>query len=246
MSCERFREALSRHAAGDGIDAAAAAHLADCRACVARLELQRQLLSDVDAELERALAIDASPELVERVVSGSRVASGSFWGGRAAWVGLAAAALAAAVYLRAPADGPLMVPSQPSPVTTRAGVATGPSSASTVPVTPGSPNARGLQTRVTPVTPHLARRRPSVAASAVPGARARMHEPPVIVEPARAVAIARLRELLRQGRITEQMLPPVRPHEPTELSVTPLRIPDIAVPDVDSAGHTDAGARQRQ
>lgn len=73
-----------------------------------------------------------------------------------------------------------------------------------------------------------------------------MHEPPVIVEPARAVAIARLRELLRQGRITEQMLPPVRPHEPTELSVTPLRIPDIAVPDVDSAGHTDAGSRERQ
>ena len=75
MSCERFREALSRHAAGADIDGAAGAHLAGCDACAARLDLQRQLLSEMDGELERLLSIEASPELVARVVSGSRGAS---------------------------------------------------------------------------------------------------------------------------------------------------------------------------
>lgn len=230
MSCERFREALNRHAAGDGIDAAATAHLAVCRACVARLDLQRRLLSDVDAELERALAIDASPELIERVVATSRGARDAAWRVRAALACLAAAAaLALTVYLRAPVPAPA-----PPPQASTAIPASAPSVAAVLP----SPVD-------VPATPAAAVRRPARTAMRLPAVSS-TDEPPVIVRPDQALAIARLRELLAEGLLTEKVLPPAHPHEPQELTVAPLQISDIAVPDVETASRAPGSAQGRE
>ena len=72
-------------------------------------------------------------------------------------------------------------------------------------------------------------------------------EPPVIVEPARALAIARLRELMTQGRLDEKMLPPpVTPEAAlAELTIAPLEIAEIRVPDVEIVSRPPA-APQRQ
>jgi len=230
MSCERFREALSRHAAGDGIDAAAAAHLADCRACVARLELQRQLLSDVDAELERVAAIHASPALVERVIAQSHGARETAWRVRAALAGLAAAAaLALTVYLRAPVPAP-----SPPPQASKAIPASAPSVAAVAP------------SRVdVPATPAAAVRRPARIAMRRP-ALSSTNEPPVIVRPDQVLAIARLRELLTEGLLTEEVLPPAHPHAPQELTVAPLQISDITVSDVETVGRAPGAVAERE
>jgi hypothetical protein len=58
----------------------------------------------------------------------------------------------------------------------------------------------------------------------------------VIVDANQIRAIARLQELLIAGRLNETVLPPVRPHEATELAISPLEIPDITVPDVEAIG----------
>src|SRR5690348_9019308 len=108
MSCERFREAIASHAAGADLEGQAAAHLLICESCAERLDLQRLLLADVDAELDRALSITASPELVTRVIARADTPSRpGVWRPTAAWAGLAAAAaLAVGMYLRAPVSTP--------------------------------------------------------------------------------------------------------------------------------------------
>src|SRR5687768_3249758 len=146
MSCERFREAITGHAAGAELDPAAAAHLAACDACAARLDRQRRLLAEVDAELERALAMTASSEFVAGVTARVRTSDGR---PAAVWIGLAAAAaIAAAAFLRAPVTP---VPAAPSA-----------SSAA------GAPSAPLATTRpiVEPVVPSVAHRPVAVRRSA--------------------------------------------------------------------------------
>jgi len=81
--------------------------------------------------------------------------------------------------------------------------------------------------------------------SGPPRGDAAAEQPPVIVEPAQALAIARLYELLRQGRLTEEALSPGPPHDTAELSVEPLRIPEITVPDLEAAGRAPGSALER-
>jgi len=71
-------------------------------------------------------------------------------------------------------------------------------------------------------------------------------DPPVIVDADQARAIARLRELLNAGRITGEALPPARPHEASDLTIAPLQIPDITVPDVESIRQIPAPSREQQ
>ncbi len=79
-----------------------------------------------------------------------------------------------------------------------------------------------------------------------PGSR-RDADPPVIVEPERALAIARLRELMTAGRLNEKQLPPpVTPEAAVaELTIAPLEVAEIRVPDVEIVGRPPA-APQRQ
>lgn len=65
----------------------------------------------------------------------------------------------------------------------------------------------------------------------------------MIVGPEQARAIARLTELLIEGRLTAKILPPPQPHDAAELTVAPIEIPEIVVPDVEDVGHAP-GARE--
>jgi hypothetical protein len=229
MSCERFSEAIAGHAAGADLEPAAAAHLGTCEACTARLETQRRLLADVDAELAGALSLSASPEFVARVTSSvSATQSRSIaWRPAAAWVGLAAAAAIVAVsFLRGP-DVTV------SPVPRESAVAPAPATPPAVVAETGAPP----QTDRPPAV-RRSRPRPSrLLAAARP-----LEEPAVIVSADQARAIARLRELMNAGRLTDRMLPPEQPHEASELTVAPLEIPEIKVPDVESIGRTPGSA----
>lgn len=67
----------------------------------------------------------------------------------------------------------------------------------------------------------------------------------MLVQPDQARAIARLKELLIEGRLTEKILPPVQPHETAELTVVPLEIPEIMVPGVEGVGRGSGPAAER-
>jgi hypothetical protein len=71
-------------------------------------------------------------------------------------------------------------------------------------------------------------------------------EPPVMVDLSQLHAISRLRELVIAGRLNENVLPPARPHDAAGLTVSPLTVPGIAVPDVDRAGRPPATDQERQ
>ena len=234
MSCERFREAINGHAAGADLGPAAAAHLGSCGACRSEVERQRALLEEVDAELARTLAMNASPEFVARVTSRASATkiSSNVWRPATAWAGLAAAAaIAAAVFLRGPE--------------TPAGPPARPEAASTAPA-PATSSTVAEKHAPSPATRPVAVRRPQPATRPVETGLRPTEEPPVIVGPEQARAIARLRELVTAGRLTAKMLPPPQPHESAELTVAPLEIPEIIVPDVERVGRAADAAREQQ
>ncbi len=234
MSCERFREAIAGHAAGADLSPAAAAHLGSCEACTARLEMQRRLLADVDAELAGTLLVTAPPGFVSGVASRINAAEDRSisWRPVAAWIGLAAAAaIAIASFLRGP-EPPMATPAS-----------AGAASATPAPPTPSRPAGNPA---ISPANRQATVRRARSAPSRPVAAARPAEEPPVIVGEDQARAIARLRELMITGRLTARMLPPERPHEAPELTVPPLSIPSIAIADVDAVGHIDAAPRERQ
>jgi hypothetical protein len=212
----------------------AAAHLAACDVCSARLDLQRRLLADVDAELERALAVTASPELVTGVTA--RVAASATapatWRPTVTWMGLAAAAaIAGAVYVRTPSE-------------------TAPPRATSVAVAP-APAPRPAPPGAAAASPRPAPRRPTAlrhSTRSVPLREVARHseEPSVMVDRSQLRAIIRLQELLMAGRLNEDVLPPARPHDAAELTVSPLTVRSIDLPDVDRAGRAPAGGQEQQ
>ena len=223
MSCERFREAIAGHAAGEDISGAAAAHITSCESCRAEVQRRRRLLADVDAELSRTLSVSASPDFVARVTSRvSAIPSRSVvWRPAVAWGGLAAAAAIAVAFLRAPAPAP---PPDAPPKSASAGPA--PTAAVSIPA--AAVPATAADRRTAARRSHS--RSPRLAAARHAG------EPPVIIDPAQARAIARLRELVNAGRLNGTTLPPERPHDAAELAVAPLEIPEIKMPGVEFAG----------
>ena len=233
MSCERFRKAINSYAAGADITGAAAEHLAACESCRARVERQRRVLTEVDAELARMLSVGATPEFVARVTSNAAAVHrrSIAWRPAVAWTGLAAvAAIVMALFLRAPAPAP-----QPAVASWSAAAVPSPRAAPSV-----------------PASPEPAVRRPAAARRSEPGSSHRVQAvrhpegPPVIVDASQARAIARLRELLGTGRLNEKMLPPERSHETTELAVAPLEIPEIKVPDVEFVGRPPGSAVEQE
>jgi hypothetical protein len=223
MRCERFHEAIASHAAGAVLDPATAAHLSACDICAARLDDQRRLLADVDAELERALAVVASPELVTRVTAraGASRPRPTTWRPAVAWTALtAAAALATAVYVREPRPEASVQPTRSvsAPAATPA-------------VAPRPAAGHPIASTARRVTGHRPMSRAPSQAVTPPG-----EEPPVIVDGSQLQAIARLQELLASGRLNEKTLPSPRPHATAELTISPIHVADITVPDVDAPG----------
>jgi hypothetical protein len=108
MACERFRDALSEHAAGEPAAPELGAHLPECEGCRLELEGLRRALALADAELGNLLSAVPSPELAARIrtaVARDPAAPAwrpGFWPSLAA----AAAALLAVVGLVALRDEP--------------------------------------------------------------------------------------------------------------------------------------------
>ena len=250
MSCERFRPALTAHAAGAALEPAAERHLGECAACRQLLDTQARLLAELDAELGRSLSIDVSPGFAANVAR-SALEAGSAperrWIPATLWASLAAAAvIVLAVWIRQPdvsdptrrADVRLSTEAAPSPATTTPEEAAKPAPVESRRPSPAvSVRAATTASRPETSSPH--------AAAAM--RRSADVEPPVIVEPERALAIQRLRELMTQGRLDEKMLPPpVTPEAAlAELTIAPLEVAEIRVPDVEIVSRPTA-APQRQ
>jgi hypothetical protein len=277
MSCERFRPALAAHAAGAALEPAAERHLGECAACRQLLDTQARLLAELDAELGRSLSITASPDFTARVVRSTRNAGAPAprWMPAPVWAGVAlAAAIVLAVWIRpAPvSDAGQAVdagsrPAAPAPAPTEdfrlkaeathtqgrltqtQEPAVGPRSTAVGPrSTAVGPRSTAVGPRSTAVGPRSTAVGPG---SSDPGRgappRSADVEPPVIVEPARALAIARLRELMTEGSLDGKMLPPPVTPEASlaELAIAPLEISELRVPDVAIVSRPPA-APQRQ
>ena len=67
MSCERYRSALMDVALGAPAPPALAVHLAECEACRAALDAERQFVGRLDAEVEASLQLPPSVGFLPRV-----------------------------------------------------------------------------------------------------------------------------------------------------------------------------------
>jgi hypothetical protein len=255
MSCKRFGPAIAAHAAGAAIDASAGRHLGECEACRRVLDTQVRLLAELDAELGRTLAISASPDFAARSARAAREAgkpTAQRRIPRPVWAGLG---MAAAIVLAVWVGGTIRL--KPEATQTARGRAEfkpdgTQTSTPAVQVKPQEVQAASRNHRLKPgvvrprkrSTPDCVvsgfSRKAAACASSTPSAA----EPPVIVEPSRALAIQRFRELMSDGRLDGGMLPPPRTPEAilAELIVAPLAISEITVPDVEIVSRPPAAS----
>jgi hypothetical protein len=252
MSCTRFGPALAAHAAGAAIEPAAERHLGECAACRRMLDTQVQLLAELDGELGRTLSLSASSDFAARAARQARDAGEATahpWIPVPVWAGLGVAAviLLAISIPQTPGNDPAFRPfDRPRAVP---GLVEGrPKTEATVPRA-GDVLLNAESTASPKLPPSGARRAaPRRSTTHSPGVRPTVGaEPPVIVEPSRAMAIHRLRELMTEGRLDEKMLPPPATPETVlaELTIAPLQIAEIRVRDVEIAGRPPA-APERQ
>jgi hypothetical protein len=216
------------------------------------LDTQVQLLAELDAELGQSLSIAASPDFAARVARQAREARAQRWILAPAWagVGVAAVIMLSVWVSRAPLDDATAFRLKPEATRPRAGDVLLKAESTEAPKPP-LPDcvASGFSRKVAGG---------GCASAAVTAARRRNNsvrpnrtlatEPPVIVEPSRALAIQRLRELMIAGRLDGDMLPPPRTPEAVlaELIVPPLAVSEIKVPDVDIVSRPPAASQERQ
>jgi hypothetical protein len=108
MACERYRDTLSKVAAGGAAPAAFDAHLPGCDDCRAGLALLRQVLTIADQDLQQVAASEPSAGFVSRIRAAVKE-SGSAPAWRAGWLwpSLATAAalvLTIAIFVKRAAD----------------------------------------------------------------------------------------------------------------------------------------------
>lgn len=220
MSCERFSDAIVDHACGADLDARLAAHLERCAACRQTLDDVRRQLAESEAELHEALAISASPDFVTRVSERRDSARPPHaWTG-AWWVGVAAAAsIAFAVAVNVTESG--RVPDRTSRRPTRESINLAPERRVSSHETTAAAHAGESAVK----TVRSSARTPTVQP------RASRAELVVIVAPDQGRAIARLRELLRNGALGDTTLPK-EATAPTAVLIAPLSIPELSVPDI--------------
>ena len=235
MSCERFSQALIDHACGAPIDAATAAHLHACAACrLTSGEIGRRL-SAAEANLRHALTLNASPQFVGRVVVRARADEASRWRRRGWWLPAAAAAVVAfAVYLTIPGR-------EAGRDHTR-----GPGARESIHLAPeaGPAGRTIITTAASPATSVAAKSGPRARAAAARPRRS-LGAPDVIVAPDQARAIARLRELLRNGMLDRTIVPEAS-SAPSEVLISPLSIPELSVPDIQGIAAQPGGADGRR
>jgi hypothetical protein len=228
MSCERFRHAITDHACGAPIDAQAAAHLAGCATCTRVFEDHQRVLAEADEELRTALAIVASPNFTarvsQRVLTAPRSASVPAWW----WITATAAATMLAIGVIFTLSGH----QDAQPVRS--------ASAQPPAVSPAPPTVSAPATPTADRAPNRIAETKSVATPITH----RRTEQDVIVPPDQRRAIARLTELLRNGTLDAKALP----QEPKtmELTIAPLTVPDIVIPDVQSVGGSVARGAERE
>ena len=221
MDCERFAGALTDFALGAPLETRAAAHLATCPMCAARLDTERRLVSSIDSGLQTALAVEPAPGFAARLESrlnDTRVdAHSSRW-----WVYAAAAATVLLVVGVTLVDRPA-----PPTVATSQPVRDIPLPASATPVVSMPPR------QVLP-PPSIARRR--------------QPKPPplVLVPPEQEEGLRQLLVLINAGRIdSTALLPAAEPVVPgvvpsIESSIVPITIePLFPVP----AGEKPGGSQ---
>jgi hypothetical protein len=224
MSCERYAEAIVDHACGADIDAAAAAHLRSCDACAALFDRQQRLLHAMDRDLQRALEIEPSPGFAPAVrarVEQSAAGRSTLW-----WGALAAAAvllIVVAIASRQSPDAPIVSRVEP-------------------PASPTAPDPPPLRdTSAGPEQP------PATGDVRQPlrfqqrrASRTRTPEPPVVpvevlVPPDRSQALDRYLALVRRGAFDATNLEPrVGIAAAGDLTVTPLSVQELSVPDVET------------
>jgi len=233
MSCERYAQAIEDHACGADLAAAAAAHLDSCMRCAAAFEAQRRAVEDLDAELQRGVAIDPSAAFAPGVRAGIDRASSA--GYRLAWLAAplaVGAAIAIAVLVGAPGDRPAAPATPPKP-------APAPASSTIARATP-DPTA---PVPAAPVAERVAtdRRRRS---RAIP----RPAEPEIIVPPGQARALARYMALVRRGTIDAAVLiqPPTELQAPADLVVDPLTVAPIGAGRTETITPAAAGGTQKE
>jgi hypothetical protein len=232
MSCERYAQAIEDHACGADLAEAAAAHLDSCMRCAAAFEAQRRALEDLEAELQRGVAIDPSPAFAPGVRAGIDRASSA--GYRLAWLAAplaVGAAIAIAVLVGTPGDRPAAPATPPKPA---------PAPASTV-------------ARATPDRPATASAVPvAERAAADPRRRSRAiprpAEPEIIVPPDQARALARYMALVRRGTIDAAVLmqPPAELQAPADLVVDPLTVAPIGAGRTETITPAADGGTQKE
>jgi hypothetical protein len=230
MSCERFRKAITDHACGASIDGDAAAHLARCAACARMLDDRRHVLAEADEELRTVLAIIASPDFNARV--SQRVQNARRSTNAAGWWWLTATAAAVLLTI-----GVLfMWSSRPDERSTRSTSATE-RSHPPAPVNVSAATKPNIERAPARIARTKAMSKPSAVVH-------RPAKPEVIVPPDQQRAIARLVELLRSGVLDAKALP--EPPKTTELTIAPLSVPDIVVPDVQNIGGGSGPGAERE
>jgi len=237
MACERNKKDLMAAALG-GVPANRRAelnaHLAECAACRAEFERQRELLAAIDRGVAASVAAEPSADLAARIREHLREQPAPAASWLSGWIPAAAGAMAVfvivAVWL---ARRPQVAPGNPAPVI-----------AQVPPTVQPAPPAPSPAETSTPAKMFAAVARPAphrVIQShrqVVRGAAARDSMPEVLVPRGQEVAVMRLYALLQRDRgLAASLAADEKPDSivPPELKIAPLVVAPLENPDVGAA-----------
>jgi len=241
MACHRFAGAVSAHAAGEPIDARAAAHLAVCADCRQHLAREAAVQRLIASALDDAASTGASPDFLPRLrahVEQSRPPAVRV--GRWAAMAATAAVVAVAVVtgMRTVRDrGESSVATSPAAIATPA-ASPDASAARFVAAAPARPDTRGAaptptvhaSTAIRGTGAGVARRRVSAAEASASATRG-----PEVLVPDQRQAVRRLFEAAVAGRpaavsiVLNARDAAAAFADPSALVVAPLRIEPVVV-----------------
>ncbi len=240
MACQRFADDLRAHAAGADATPDLRAHLERCDNCRAALARKQRVIVGIDRDLADALRVEPSVEFQARVRQRINEDQGSGFsrivGSVPRWrlaLGAASLVVVAAVVttiaLRTGTSRPQVPPHAAPSASTQALVA--PVERQQTPVSRAAPGS------VAAAAEHrTARHRPT--------SNTVVREPEVLVPPDQRVAIGRLLEMIRAGKIDERTFLPTAQEDvagaPARV-VAPIVVEELKVPPINvaAAGGTE-------